>query len=327
MKILNYITITFLLLQANLAGIVSQEPADNMQLLDLKLQLLDSKLELLDSRIKNWEVKPQELDIRLREIDDRIRQMEFDPAALNSQFMLIDSLLREYRNMNADINKLLVPSYRESSRESDSMPNPSRKYCIALNPVRIVEGTLEVFAERIINKKNTVEISGMATYASKQGLSRVYMSNQDLSYYNAAISAYDKYEGDNIAGFGLTLSWKNYLMPAINPRYAALKGLYAAPYTMYRKVWIAGMDMVYDEENDNWGPVEITQKLNIMAGGVILGWQFHVYRVVSVDVFVGGVIRLCHYDGESGVTKYKGIENIDYSGVLPRAGIKIGILK
>jgi len=327
MKILNVIIITFVILHTGLAGLFPQESTDNMQLLDLKLQLLDSKLELLDSKIKIWETKPQELDIRLSEIDDRLQQLDFNPEELNRQFLLIDSLLQEYERITDDENYLSIPEYQERQARSDSIQIPPRKYYIALNPVRVVEGTLEVFVERVINKRNTIEISGMATYASEQGLSGTYLKNQELSYYNDAISSYDSYRGDNISGFGLTLSWKNYLMPAINPRYAALKGLYAAPYTMFRKVWIAGIDQVYSEEEDLWKTVEITQKLNILAGGVILGWQFPIAHVISVDVFLGGVIRLCHYDGESGATKYKRIDNIDYSGVLPRAGIKIGILK
>jgi len=326
MKILNVVVTTFVLLFTSLAGLFPQESTDNMQLLDLKLQLLDSKLELLDSKIKIWETKPQELDIRLSEIDDRLQQLDFNPEELNRQFLLIDSLLQEYERIT-DENYLSIPEYQERQARSDSIQIPPRKYYIALNPVRVVEGTLEVFVERVINKRNTIEISGMATYASEQGLSGTYLKNQELSYYNDAISSYDSYRGDNISGFGLTFSWKNYLMPAINPRYAALKGLYAAPYTMFRKVWIAGIDQVYSEEEDLWKTVEITQKLNILAGGVILGWQFPIAHVISVDVFLGGVIRLCHYDGESGATKYKRIDNIDYSGVLPRAGIKIGILK
>jgi hypothetical protein len=103
--------------------------------------------------------------------------------------------------------------------------------------------------------------------------------------------------------------------------------LYAASYAMYRRVWISGLDMQYFPEEEEWRDVEIMQKLNILAGGVIIGWQFPIAKVLSLDFFAGGVIRLSHYDNESGFTKYKKWDNIDYSGVLPRAGVKIGILK
>ena len=54
---------------------------------------------------------------------------------------------------------------------------------------------------------------------------------------------------------------------------------------------------------------------------------FPVFDVLSVDIHIGGVLRLSKYYRESHFTKYKKWNNIDYSGVLPTAGISIGILK
>ena len=196
-----------------------------------------------------------------------------------------------------------------------------------MNPVRVFEGTLEIACERRINNRNTIEISGMATYANSEGVANFYLKNQSMEYYNSSIRAWDPYNCDNFSGFGTTLQWKNYLLPSVNSRYAAFEGLYAAPYTMYRRIWITGLDNQFFPDEDGWREVEIIQKLNILAGGVIVGWEFPVAQVLSLDVFIGGVIRLCHYDTEGGITKYKKWKNIDYSGVMPRAGIKIGILK
>ncbi|MBN2611949.1 MAG: hypothetical protein JXB00_10370 [Bacteroidales bacterium] len=300
---------------------------DKSDLLDLKLQLIDSKLELLDSKIQIWETKPQELEITLNKLDDKVRELQFNPEELNNRFRVMDSLISEYKKL-AEEKDIIYREYSAQTFQDTTLEFIGRhRYAIALNPVRIFEGTMEISLEYRINDRNTFEISGMATYANSDGISNYYLKNQSLEYFNRDLNAYDPYTSDNLSGFGTTFQWKNYLLPSVNKRYYALKGLYASPYAMYRRIWITGLDMQFNEETDLWEEVEIVQKLNVLAGGVIVGWQFPIAKVLSLDVFIGGVIRLSHYDTESGFTKYKKWDNIDYSGVLPRAGIKIGILK
>ena len=129
----------------------------------------------------------------------------------------------------------------------------------------------------------------------------------------------------NITGLGGCVKGKNYLFSKINPEKKAPLGLYAAPQLMYRRIWITGNKLVL--EDDEWVEKEITQYLNVFAGGVILGTKISFMKVLAVDLYVGGNIRLCKYDNESGFTKYKGSKNIDYSGITPTVGISVGILK
>jgi hypothetical protein len=301
-------------------------PADKMELLDLKLELIDSKLALLDSKINIWETKPHELELILDELDKKILKLDFRPDDFNRQFSMIDSLLDEYKKL-AEKKAVSEDQSAVGINQVDLPAIVSKGFAVTLNPVRVFEGTLEISYERKFNDRNTIEFSGMATYASSHGISDFYLKNQTLEYFNSSLNSYDPYESDNFSGFGATLQWKNYLLPAVNPKYSVFKGLYAAPLSMYRRIWITGMDIQYFPAEDIWKDVEIIQKLNILAGGVIVGWQFPIAKVLSLDIFAGGVIRLSHYDTESGFTKYKKWHQIDYSGVLPRAGIKIGILK
>lgn len=312
---------------AVLAVKAQDNAAEKMNLLDLKLQLIDSKLALLDSKIKIWETKPQEIELTLNNLDSKVAKLDFNPEEFNQHFRVLDSLISEYKKLVSENKIIRDEVIAETSQTNDLVLPIPHRYAIALNPVRVFEGTMEISGEYKINNRNTIELSGMATYANSQGISNFYLKNQALEYYNMRSSSYDPYKSENISGFGATLQWKNYLLPSVNNNYYVFKGLYAAPYAMYRRVWITGMGMQYDIEEEKWINVEIVQKLNILAGGVIVGWQFPIAKVLSVDCFIGGVIRLSHYDTESGFTKYKKWDNIDYSGVLPRAGIKIGILK
>lgn len=322
------LNIGLIILVTGFSGIYGQENTVNKaDLVDLKIQLIDSKLALLDSKIKIWETRPQELDLMLDELNDKLLKLDFKPDEINQQFNRIDSMIREFRKLTEQKND--EPYIKGYKPEQDSLLHETtfKRYSVTLNPVRIFEGTLEIACEKRINSRNTIEISGMATYANSEGVATYYLEKQSMEYFNSALNAYDPYNSDNFSGFGVTLQWKNYLLPSVNSRYAAFEGLYAAPYTMFRRIWITGLDNQFFPDEDGWREVEIIQKLNILAGGVIVGWQFPVAHVLSLDVFLGGVIRLCHYDTEGGITKYKKWQNIDYSGVMPRAGIKIGILK
>jgi hypothetical protein len=314
------------LLKSN--GLLGQDSIDNkMKLLDLKLQLLDSKLELLDSKIKSWETGHEKFDGKLEEIDMAYRQLatkilmlDFDPADFNYKFYLLDSMMKSQKKSIAEQKIGSIVSFRYDTIR----PKPF-KSVISLNPVRIFEGTFQISYEKSINPRNSVDLSGLATYATDEGISRRFMLNQSLSYYNERTDTYDPYNSKNIYGFGTIIQWKNYLLASVNPRHKAPIGVYAATSLMYRRLWINGLETKFVE--DEFVTLDIIQKLNVFAGGVIIGSQISFIKTLSLDIYAGGVLRLSIYDNETSFTKYKKWDNIDFSGVLPAAGIKIGILK
>jgi len=310
----------FLLLPNECFG---QESIDQKaRMLDLKLELLDSKLELLDSKIKLWESKPKELDIRLHELDSKIKSMDFEPVVMNSKLQEIDSIVKVLQETEIPFEIREQVIYEP---EPEFMPK--YRSAIMLDPLRLMEGTFHISYERIINDKFSINVSGMATYATEQGISSIYFANQALSFFDEKTDTYSTYEGEVMSGGGLSVQVRNYLLANYNPKQKAPAGLYAAPQLMYRRMWITGNYLEYEEEDDEWVEKEITQHLNVFAGGVILGMKLPVMRVLTVDLFVGGNIRLSKYNDEKGFTRYKDWFNIDFSGVFPTAGIGIGILK
>ena len=301
----------------------AQESIDQKaKMLDLKLQLLDSKLELLDSKIKIWESKPAELDIRLDEIDDKIKTLNFDPAGINLKFLEVESMIQELKEVKI---RAVTPVLAIQEQEIEYYKD--YKSAIMLNPVSLFEGTFHLSYERLLTDKFSVSISALATYATEQGMAQYFFKNQSFMYLDRISNSYEQYQGESIAGTGVVLQGKNYLMVNYKTRNKAPLGLYAAPQLMYRRIWITGEAMEYIIEDDEWVEKIIKQQLNICSAGVILGTKIPVMKVLLVDIFVGGNIRLSKYDDESGLTKYKKWYNIDYSGVFPTAGISIGILK
>jgi len=310
-------------LPANGQDTISQKS----EMLDLKLQLLDSKLELLDVKIKLWESKPKELDIKLNEIGSKIDAMDFDPQEITTKLNEMDSLINVAREQEVVRTVAYQPI---EVPEPEHVYIPSYKSAISLDPVRLLEGTFCLSYERVLNSRYSLNVSGMATYSTTQGLSNYYFTNQSFSYFDAASNLYQPYVGEVMAGGGFNIQFRNYLLANHNERQKAPLGLYAAPQVTFRNMKITGYTQEWTEvELDEWEMVDkqIVQHLNIFAGGVIVGMKIPLFKVLSVDIFAGGNIRLSKYKDEEGFTRYKDWFNIDFSGVSPVAGIAIGILK
>jgi hypothetical protein len=307
-----------------------------IDVVDLKMNLTETKLDLLDSKIRLWEEKPALLEMQLRDIENNIAQLSFSPEQFNYKFLLLDSLLVKQQSLMAEQSEIMasLPEIVNKS-ESDIEPNyvtepiliPPDKYVISIYPVKLFEGTLQLSVERILNKSNSIELSAMATYATKEGLANYYLSNQSLYYYNETLADYTSYESENISGFGGSFAWRNYLLPRTKSNYSAPRGPYVAPMLSYRRLILSGFDEVFNEEEDKTEVVEVVQYLNVFSGGFLAGWQFVLWKAIAADVYVGGVIRLSKYDGDARFTKYKQLQNIDFSGVMPSFGVKIGVVK
>jgi hypothetical protein len=300
------------------------------QMLDLKLQLLDSKLELLDSKIKLWEAKPKELDVRLTELNSRINSMDFNPQLMTRKVNELDSLFKISQNQVTVPVEIHPSAVNEPEPDQEPVFVPNYNSSIMLDPVRLLEGTFYISYERVLNPRFSLNLGVMATYSTKQGLSNYYFSNQSFMYLDASTKQYNTYKGEVMSGWGLNIQFRNYLLANHPKRQKAPLGLYAAPQLMYRKMTITGNYQELEQsESGEYVMVDkkVTQHLNIFAGGVILGMKIPLFKVLTVDLFAGGNIRLSKYKDEEGFTKYKNIFNIDFSGVSPVAGIAIGILK
>jgi hypothetical protein len=327
----------FFVILFSIPPIFSQEADEQrLDMVDLKMDLVDTKLELLNTRIRVLDDKPMMLEMKLKEIENNIGLLNFNPNDLNEKFYILDSLLviqqtllDEQSKYNKHLHKMAKnkPSNPEFGNINESFVVPSETYVMSMLPVKLFEGTMELSVERVLNKGNSIELSAMATYASKNGIASYYMSNQKLEYFSAASSVYIPYSSESITGLGGSFAWRNYLLARTNPSYTSPGGPYVAPMVMYRRLTLSGFDRVYDEVEDAFEMVEVTQHLNVFSGGFLAGWQFVLWKVVTADVYLGGVVRLSKYDGTTGFTKYKRLQNIDFSGVMPTVGVKIGIVK
>jgi hypothetical protein len=239
---------------------------------------------------------------------------------MNRRFYELDSMIRELKETRRKF-EVAMPVLQEQDLEYYQ----EYRSAIMLNPVRLFEGTFHLSYERLITDKFAISIAGLATYATEEGMTNYFFANQKFAYYDSGLDSYIDYKGESIAGGGIILQGKDYLLADYPTRRKAPLGLYAAPQLLFRRIWITGEKMQYIE--DEWETVEIKRQLNVGSGGVILGLKIPFIKVLFLDIYVGGNIRFSKYDGEAGLTKYKNWSNIDYSGVFPTAGIGVGILK
>jgi hypothetical protein len=258
-----------------------------LQLLNYKIQLLEVQVKLLDAKQKLSDVNPQKTDL----------------------------------NLIKDVNS----SEKTEKKKPDTASYKPFKSAFKLNPARLFEGTFQISYERALKNNFSIDFSALGTYMSSNGLGSGYMKDQVLYAYDNSLDTYISYNGHVISGWGVALQTRNYLLPRIGSKINAPYGLYASPQFMYRKTWITGYTTEW--EDSTWKEKTVKQNLDVFAIGVILGGKFSIHKVICVDIFIGGVWRFSKYANEKELTRNKRWSNIDYSGVLPTAGITIGVMK
>lgn len=263
---------------------------------------------------------------------DSLRQsvqlMNYKIQLLDAQMQLMEAK-QQLSGMNLKKPNLIlqenVNSPKTEKKKSDTVTYEPFKSAYKLNPARLFEGTFQFSYERALRKDFSIDFSAMGTYVSKEGWGSGYLNSQGFSAFDAANNSYFSYYGKVVTGWGVALQARNYLLPRIGSEIKAPLGLYAAPQLMYRKTWITGYTKAW--EDSTWVEKTVKQNLDVFALGAILGGKFSIHKVICVDVFVGGAWRFSKYSNEKELTRNKGWRNIDYSGVLPTAGIAIGIMK
>lgn len=264
---------------------------ENQELLDTKLELLDAKMKLLDNQIKTTENYTDGLEKKIN---------------------LLDSLIETNK-------KVQLPK----EQEIDSLQPKPFNSAITINPLRLFEGGLQLSYERVITNALSLKAGVMGTYCTQQGMGNNYIRNQELSYFDKSTNTYQSYNGKMVSGFGIIVQAQNYLLHRIHSNIKAPLGLYAAPQLMYRRIFLTGEE--YNQELNE--TTEVTQNLHVTRFGLLIGGKFTIQDVLCVDVYLGGMMRMSKYVGESKITRYKQWRNIDYSGVMPVMGINFGIMK
>lgn len=179
--------------------------------------------------------------------------------------------------------------------------NDTIKYIVKNDVLRFFGGTFWTGAEFPINNRKSILVNGIATYGSTS-------SNKE-----------------NI-GYGGELQYRSYLgkgnFQTNYPIYLASQFMFRR-INSYEKIPFGAIDPISGAAVD----AETKSSFNVYYFGVLLGCQVFVNQIFTVDLNFGGGLRLSQVDGEKSFTRYKGITDLDYSGVIPRFGLTIGIIQ
>lgn len=258
-----------------------------LHVLNYKIQLLDAQIKLMEAKQKLWEINAPQVKLNTAE--------------------------------NAGLTGI------NERKKDDTLTYKAFKSAFKLNPARLFEGTFQLSYERAFRNNFSTDISLMGTYMSSQGWGSGYLKDQSFYAYSNSLDEYIAYNGRVVSGCGVVVQTRNYLLPRTGSKINAPHGLYASPQIMYRKTWITGYTTEWEDTTHTEKIVK--QDLDVLAFGVILGGKFTIYKVICIDIFAGGAWRLSKYSNEKKLTRSKKWTNIDYTGVLPSAGITIGIMK
>lgn len=158
-----------------------------------------------------------------------------------------------------------------------------------------------------VSNRKSIYISGIATYGSPSG----------------------RYE--QITGWGAEFQYRNYLGKGT---FITERPIYFAYQFMGRRIFEYEENSIPTYFTDQYGYQRITGETfsetkkgyTVFYGGMLIGMQLFVHEIFTVDINFGGGLRLTRMNGASSFTRYKSITALDYSGVLPRAGLIIGII-
>lgn len=131
----------------------------------------------------------------------------------------------------------------------------------------------------------------------------------------------DSYE--KILGLGGEVQFRIYpLLREQEDRFFSFNGLYFAPYAMYK---------YYDMSNyDEWiyasqSSVDIYEEYSAIGTGILIGVKMYIVDRISIDLNVGGGLRYSFLEKTNNNYYYSGIIDPDYTGILPRSNLSVGL--
>jgi hypothetical protein len=199
---------------------------------------------------------------------------------------------------------LLCVSFAGFSQGIKYTKNDTIRYIVKNEIPRFFSGTFWTGVEFPLQNKKSIYVSGIATYGSN------FSSNRQL------------------IGFGGEFQYRSYLGKG---DFVTNYPLYMAAHLMYRHIDNYSIDYnnVVDPITFYVTSTETQSKstFDVYYAGLLIGCQVFVNQIFTVDLNFGGGLRLSQLKGASSFTKFKSISDLDYSGVVPRVGLIIGIIQ
>lgn len=108
-----------------------------------------------------------------------------------------------------------------------------------------------------------------------------------------------------------------------------MSGLYAGPYTKYSNNRFRINTTTYNPNTGYTDPATMDYTIETIEGGAVFGYQVVIKNAFVMDMFVGGGVKSSNNTKPSDYThdnRFWILESQDYSGVIPKAGFRLGFV-
>ena len=181
----------------------------------------------------------------------------------------------------------------------------SKPFIVSLYPLAFFSSNFMVGFEHGITNKISGRINTSIGYSDK------------LSYYefNNNSQSVSNQEMLNQSAFYLEGQLRYY------PGESVTNGIYLAPYLLYKTL---NFDLKEGTYTNQGALVEVTshKKMNAVAGGILVGYQYQVFEILSIDAYLGGGPMVPQ--GDYGVFSFAGFDPWK-RGMVAMLGLNVGV--
>ena len=211
---------------------------------------------------------------------------------------------------------LIVSIYKAQAQFDDELQ--AKKNCFKLTPQAFAVSTFMLSYERYIASGVSLQITGGLMSAQK-----------NYQYYGS--SSYPAFKDKDKANGGLVEGMLKYYF--LRGR-SHMSGLYGAPYYKYSnnkfEINTDGTN-TYDPTNGtytNTGPSKFEYNITTNEFGAVFGYQVVIKNAFVMDMFIGGGVKSSTNNSPTNYTdeRFWILESQDNSGVLPKAGFRLGFV-
>ena len=193
---------------------------------------------------------------------------------------------------------------------------PAKKNCFKFTPQTFVVSTFMLSYERYIASGVSLQVTGGIMSAQK---------NNDGTYTNSSGSV-DYKDKDKASGGLVDGMLKYYFLKGRSH----MSGLYAGPYTRYSKNRFQINKSDYNPNTGYYDASTIDYHIETIEGGAVFGYQVVIGNAFVMDMFVGGGVKSSNNTSPATYRRdddrFHILERQDYSGVIPRAGFRLGFV-
>lgn len=184
---------------------------------------------------------------------------------------------------------------------------------------RAIQGSIQISREQAINNRYSFNIGLIGTYASTRGLAKPYLKMQNFEYTEKSTNTIFNLSEVQALGGGFNLQLRRYL--GKNPTVGS--GFYLTPEVFYRFLNLESEALNPKTKMNQ----TINRKLKLGYLGYSVGYQKIYKEMLSVDSYVGGGFFMSKYEDQDGLTRFRNVYQIDYTGFYLNMGVLIGIVK